>query len=99
MIDIALAIDRAPVTRAAQAEKVSIRNLRFFYGENQALRNITVSLYAQQVTAFIGPSGCGKSTLLRVLNRIYDLYPNQRASGEVILDGENVLASGQDVNL
>ena len=63
----------------------------FFYGDNQALKSINVPLYERKVTAFIGPSGCGKSTLLRILNRIYDLYPNQRAEGEVLLDGENIL--------
>jgi phosphate transport system ATP-binding protein len=81
------------------AEKVRIRNLNFFYGDNQALKTINVPLYARRVTAFIGPSGCGKSTLLRVLNRIYDLYPNQRAEGEVLLDGDNILGNGQDLNL
>jgi phosphate transport system ATP-binding protein len=81
------------------AEKVLVRNLNFYYGDNQALKSINVALYARQVTAFIGPSGCGKSTLLRILNRIYDLYPNQRAQGEVLLDGENILAAGQDLNL
>ena len=81
------------------AEKVRVRNLNFFYGDNQALKTISVPLYARRVTAFIGPSGCGKSTLLRVLNRIYDLYPNQRAEGEVLLDGENILGNGQDLNL
>jgi phosphate transport system ATP-binding protein len=81
------------------AAKVSIRDLRFYYGETLALKSITLPLYAGQVTAFIGPSGCGKSTLLRVLNRMYDLYPNQRAEGEVILDGENILSPRQDLNL
>ncbi len=81
------------------AEKVLIRDLNFFYSDNQALKTINVPLYARRVTAFIGPSGCGKSTLLRVLNRIYDLYPNQRAEGEVLLDGENILGNGQDLNL
>jgi phosphate transport system ATP-binding protein len=79
--------------------KILVRNLSFYYGETLALKNINVALYANKVTAFIGPSGCGKSTLLRVLNRMYDLYPNQRAEGEVILEGENILRSGQDVNL
>jgi len=83
----------------ALAEKVLVRDLNFFYGDNQALKSINVPLYARQVTACIGPSGCGKSTLLRVLNRIYDLYPHQRAEGEVLLDGENILAGGQDLNL
>jgi phosphate transport system ATP-binding protein len=81
------------------AEKVSVRDLSFFYGENRALKAINVPLYDRKVTAFIGPSGCGKSTLLRILNRIYDLYPNQRAEGEVLLDGKNILANGQDLNL
>ena len=80
-------------------EKISIRNLEFFYGESRALKSISLSLYANKTTAFIGPSGCGKSTLLRVLNRMYDLYPNQRATGDVLFDGENLLAPGQDINL
>ena len=71
--------------------KVDIRDLCFYYGSNKALKNVTLPLYDRKVTAFIGPSGCGKSTLLRVLNRIYELYPNQRAEGEVMLDGENIL--------
>jgi phosphate transport system ATP-binding protein len=80
-------------------EKVAVRNLDFFYGDHRALKTINVSLYQGKVTAFIGPSGCGKSTLLRVLNRMYDLYPNQRATGEVTLDNENILEPGQDLNL
>jgi len=80
-------------------EKISIRNLDFYYGDNRALKDINVSLYQNKVTAFIGPSGCGKSTLLRVLNRMYDLYPNQRASGDVHLDSHNILDGGQDLNL
>jgi phosphate transport system ATP-binding protein len=79
--------------------KVAIRDLSFFYGEHKALKNISLSLYSNKVTAFIGPSGCGKSTLLRVLNRIYELYPNQHAEGEVLLDGENILSRRQDLNL
>jgi phosphate transport system ATP-binding protein len=89
----------ASETGAALQEKVAVRNLNFFYGGNRALKDINVSLYAKKVTAFIGPSGCGKSTLLRILNRVYDLYPNQRAEGEVVLDGENILDPGQDLNL
>ena len=80
-------------------EKVSVHGLEFYYGDNRALKNINVALYKNKVTAFIGPSGCGKSTLLRVLNRIYDLYPHQRAEGEVLLDGENILSPKQDLNL
>jgi phosphate transport system ATP-binding protein len=76
-----------------------VRNLDFYYGDNRALKAINVSLYVGKVTAFIGPSGCGKSTLLRVLNRMYDLYPNQRATGDVQLDNENILSPSQDVNL
>ena len=85
-------------TRAKPAEKMSTKNLDFYYGDNRALKSVTVPFYLHQATAFIGPSGCGKSTLLRVLNRMYDLYPRQRATGEVLLDGENILAPGQDVN-
>ena len=73
--------------------------LKFFYGQSLALKSIDLPLYANKVTAFIGPSGCGKSTLLRVCNRMYDLYPNQRAEGEVLLDGENILNPKQDLNL
>jgi phosphate transport system ATP-binding protein len=80
-------------------EKISVRNLDFFYGDRRALKGISVSLYRGKVTAFIGPSGCGKSTLLRVLNRMYDLYPHQRATGEVRLDNEDILSSAQDLNL
>jgi len=79
--------------------KVDIKNLSFYYGASKALKDISLPLLDRQVTAFIGPSGCGKSTLLRVLNRIYELYPRQRAEGEVILDGENILNSGVDINL
>jgi phosphate transport system ATP-binding protein len=84
---------------SGQREKVSVRNLNFYYGESRALKSISVPLYDRQVTAFIGPSGCGKSTLLRILNRIYDLYPNQRAEGEVLVDGKNILEPGIDINL
>jgi phosphate transport system ATP-binding protein len=89
----------AAAVSAAPQEKVSIRHLDFYYGDYHALKDISLPLYDRKVTAFIGPSGCGKSTLLRVLNRIYNLYPGQRASGEVILEGENILAPGLDVNL
>src|SRR5258708_40351777 len=80
-------------------EKVAIRNLEFFYGDSRALKGISLPLYANKATAFIGPSGCGKSTLLRVLNRMYDLYPGQRATGQVMFDGENLLDASQDINL
>jgi phosphate transport system ATP-binding protein len=88
-----------PARQEAMPEKVSIRNLNFFYDQNRALKDISLPLYDKKVTAFIGPSGCGKSTLLRVLNRIYDLYPKQRATGEVLLDGQNILSPKQDLNL
>jgi phosphate transport system ATP-binding protein len=87
---------RAPV---AETEKVQVRNLNFYYGQTHALKNVSLNLFKGQVTAFIGPSGCGKSTLLRVLNRMYDLYPGQRAEGEVLLDGENILSANLDLNL
>jgi phosphate transport system ATP-binding protein len=79
-------------------EKISVRHLNFFYQDsNQALRDVSVPIYANRVTAFIGPSGCGKSTLLRVFNRIYSLYPGQRAEGEVLLDGEDILSMNEDL--
>jgi phosphate transport system ATP-binding protein len=86
---------------AAVLEKpcISIENLDFFYNDRQALRNVTMTLPERKVTGIIGPSGCGKSTLLRVLNRMYDLYPNQRASGRVIMDGENIIGPDVDVSL
>jgi phosphate transport system ATP-binding protein len=87
------------IVAAPATERISIRSLDFFYGASRALRDISLPLYSNRVTAFIGPSGCGKSTLLRVLNRMYDLYPNQRAEGEVLLDGENILAAKMDLNL
>jgi phosphate transport system ATP-binding protein len=80
-------------------QKVLIRNIDFYYGASQALKNINLTLYDKTVTAFIGPSGCGKSTLLRILNRIYELYPGQRATGEVLVDGEDILSPGRDLNL
>jgi phosphate transport system ATP-binding protein len=92
-------VGHAPTDQADLPEKISIRDLNFFYGEAKALKSITLPLYEHKVTAFIGPSGCGKSTLLRVLNRMYDLYPHQHATGEVIFDGENILSPKQDLNL
>jgi phosphate transport system ATP-binding protein len=83
----------------ANKDKVTMRGVNFYYGENHALKEVNLNLFEGQVTAFIGPSGCGKSTLLRVLNRMYDLYPGQRAEGEVLLDGENILSRNLDLNL
>ena len=81
------------------SQKAVIRNVDFYYGNFRALKNISLPLHDKRVTAFIGPSGCGKSTLLRILNRIYELYPGQRATGEVLVDGENILTPGLDLNL
>jgi phosphate transport system ATP-binding protein len=83
---------------ALNAPRIAIRNLEFFYGDNRALKGIDFDIPDRQVTGMIGPSGCGKSTLLRVLNRMYSLYPGQRATGEVLLDGENVIAPDMDLN-
>ena len=80
------------------ASRISVRNLDFFYGTNKALKGINLDLPDRQVTGMIGPSGCGKSTLLRVLNRMYSLYPGQRAEGEVIMEGRNLLSPEVDLN-
>jgi phosphate transport system ATP-binding protein len=77
--------------------KITIKNLDFFYADTQALKRVSFDVPAQRVTALIGPSGCGKSTLLRVLNRLYDMYPQQRAEGDVRLDGADILGSAVDV--
>ena len=79
--------------------KLSIRNLNFYYGSFNALKNINLDIPKGKVTAFIGPSGCGKSTLLRTFNRMFALYPEQRATGQIMLDGENILRSRLDVSL
>lgn len=79
--------------------KILVKNLNFYYGNFQALKNINLTIPERKVTSFIGPSGCGKSTLLRVFNRMFELYPEQRAEGEVLLDGDNLLTSKKDVAL
>jgi phosphate transport system ATP-binding protein len=89
----------APPAESSLRDKIAIRHLNFFYGETRALKDISLPLYENRVTAFIGPSGCGKSTLLRVLNRMYDLYPGQRAEGQVVFDGANLLNADVDLNL
>jgi phosphate transport system ATP-binding protein len=89
---------QAPPSAEINSTQIAIRDLDFFYGANQALKSINLDLPFRQVTGMIGPSGCGKSTLLRVLNRMYDLYPGQRATGEVIMDGQNIIAPEVDVN-
>jgi phosphate transport system ATP-binding protein len=86
------------VANASAPVRLACRNLNFFYGDAQALRSINLDFHDRQVTALIGPSGCGKSTLLRTFNRIYSLYPEQRADGEIILDGRNILAPSTDLN-
>ncbi len=91
-----------PVTTplpAAQPVKLAVRDLNFYYGKFHALKNIHLDIPEKQVTAFIGPSGCGKSTLLRTFNRMFELYPEQRAEGQILLDGQNLLQSRQDVAL
>jgi phosphate transport system ATP-binding protein len=89
----------APAVADAGDVKIDIRNLCFYYGRYQALDNISMAIRDRRVTAFIGPSGCGKSTLLRCLNRIYELYPRQRGTGEIIMDGRNILARGEKLDL
>jgi len=78
--------------------KVTVRNLNFYYGNFLALKDINMEIAEKMVTAFIGPSGCGKSTLLRTFNRMYQLYPQQKATGQIILDGDNILDPKQDLN-
>jgi phosphate transport system ATP-binding protein len=96
-----LAVQEAPSAAAPDREapvRIGVRNLDFFYGTFQGLKNINMNFFDRQVTALIGPSGCGKSTLLRIFNRIYSLYPDQRATGEVSLDGRNILDQAIDIN-
>jgi phosphate transport system ATP-binding protein len=95
-------METGQITQAHETTTVNaleIKNLNFFYGSFQGLKNINLNILERKVTAFIGPSGCGKSTLLRTLNRMYDLYPGQRAEGEITFYGENILEKGKDVNL
>jgi phosphate transport system ATP-binding protein len=86
-------------SKTSGKKTLDIRNLNFYYGAFQGLKNINLSIEDKKVTAFIGPSGCGKSTLLRTFNRMYDLYPGQRAEGEIMYHGKNILEPGQDVNM
>ena len=78
--------------------QIAFRNFNFYYGKFKALRDVNLDIFKRRVTAFIGPSGCGKSTLLRTMNRMYDLYPEQRADGQLLLDGKNILDRGVDLN-
>ncbi len=93
------AVLRPAASPASTNVKISVKNLQFFYGSFQSLKNINLEIPERRITAFIGPSGCGKSTLLRTFNRMYDLYPGQRADGEILLNGKNILEKDQDVNL
>ena len=101
-IGVSIALPQAPAVvdaRASEPPKMSIRDLGFFYGKFQALTRVSFDLAAREVTAFIGPSGCGKSTLLRTLNRMYSLYPGQRATGQILFNGANILDAATDLNL
>ncbi|WP_172424580.1 phosphate ABC transporter ATP-binding protein PstB [Vandammella animalimorsus] len=87
------------MSKPQERAKIAVRNLNFYYGKFHALKNISMEIPEKKVTAFIGPSGCGKSTLLRTFNRMFELYPEQRAEGEIMLDGENLLSRNLDVAL
>jgi phosphate transport system ATP-binding protein len=90
----------AMTTHLSESKKtLAISNLNFYYGSFQGLKNINMDIHDKKVTAFIGPSGCGKSTLLRTFNRMYDLYPGQRAEGSILYHGRNILDPHQDVNM
>jgi phosphate transport system ATP-binding protein len=89
--------ERSPV--AGAAPKLQVRDLNFYYGNFHALKNVSLEIPENRVTSFIGPSGCGKSTLLRTFNRMFELYPEQRAEGQVLMGTENILTSKQDVSL
>jgi phosphate transport system ATP-binding protein len=88
-----------PNTSTHERPKIAVKNLDFYYGKFHALKGINLEIPEKKVTAFIGPSGCGKSTLLRVFNRMFELYPEQRAKGEILLDGQNLLSTKDDVAL
>ena len=83
----------------ATEPKIEVKNLEFFYGRQKAIQGIGMTIHSRLVTALIGPSGCGKSTLLRTFNRIYELYPRQKATGEILLDGQDILNGRTDLNL
>src|SRR6185295_3790534 len=88
---------RSRAAATSHASKISVKNLNFYYGKNQALESISLELPEKMVTAFIGPSGCGKTTFLRTLNRMNDVVPGTRVEGDVLIDGENIYAAGADV--
>ena len=89
----------APTLAQPTRAKISVKDLNFYYGKFHALKGINLEIPEKKVTAFIGPSGCGKSTLLRTFNRMYELYPEQKADGEILFEGENLLTSKRDVSL
>jgi len=99
MNDRSAARAAAPTADKRLAIKLAVRNLDFYYGKFHALKHVNLDVAERRVTAFIGPSGCGKSTLLRTLNRMYSLYPGQRAVGEITLNGNNILEPGTDLNM
>ena len=93
-------VNDASQTKTEDVKKsIEIKNLNFYYGDFQGLKNVDLTIHEKKVTAFIGPSGCGKSTLLRTMNRMYDLYPKQRAEGGILFKGKNILDSDVDVNM
>lgn len=98
-IDIAIpAVETIQEATDVTSNKLEVRNLEFYYGNYKALHNINLTIPEKQVVAFIGPSGCGKSTLLRSFNRIYQMYPKQRSTGQILLDGEDILDRKYDLN-
>ena len=92
-------MDAKVQTQSPAKAKLAVKNLNFYYGKFHALKNVNMELPENKVTAFIGPSGCGKSTLLRTFNRMFELYPEQRAEGQILLDGNDILTSKEDVSL
>ncbi|NBS40075.1 MAG: ATP-binding cassette domain-containing protein, partial [Betaproteobacteria bacterium] len=92
-------MNQATQSSGKSVNAIEVRNLNFYYGGFQGLRSVSLDIAEGKVTAFIGPSGCGKSTLLRTFNRMYSLYPGQRAEGEINLYGQNILDAKQDLNL
>src|SRR3954471_1035846 len=92
------AIGNAAAADTGAPVRIAVKDLNFYYGDFRSLKDISLNFFDRQVTALIGPSGCGKSTLLRTFNRIYSLYPEQRADGQILLDGQNVLSPSIDVN-
>src|SRR5581483_4568961 len=95
---IATRVEPVAAPGASGAPKLSVRELEFHYGAFHALKNVNLDVAERHVTAFIGPSGCGKSTLLRTFNRMYSLYPGQRARGRILFNGRNILDAGTDLN-